>query len=460
MISALSLTLGVTVLLGVALWIRTEPLRATYPPILALALVAVGFLILPGFPEGWVPRRYGIEYTNGARVAGLLATLGFIAAFLCVSLISSRPGQHLARCRQAFLKVGTGASTKSPYAWRALVLLLLGSTLAVFARLWQIWTVGVSSFVPDRIALTSGTGYWTMVSGWSLPLFMLAVALFTTQRGAGGWMRLARVGVVGWAGLLAVISGLVAIDRARSLLPLALGLATWLLLQPRLRRAIGAPAFVLFATILVLVAGGLGAVRQSLSSGAPLALQFDVSDASRAAFKALGEFENLWWLADNPDRWEPTGGSTLLATATGFVPRAIWDSKPLGGGPTLRNWIRPGTYDLSGGRHLTSYTTGLLPELVMNFGWSAVLWGGWIYGALLAAMSKVLTLVRGPGSYVLWIFVMFKSSDVLRLEVFGVVADVYGALLCVTIWALLSRMRLTLGHRRSAFTPQPMRGNV
>lgn len=83
----------------------------------------------------------------------------------------------------------------------------------------------------------------------------------------------------------------------------------------------------------------------------------------------FGKYENLLWLNDNSEKWNLMYGKTFMAGFTNTVPRKIWKNKPLGGGPALRNWIKPGTYDLNSkdARNITSYTTGLPTESYMNF---------------------------------------------------------------------------------------------
>lgn len=76
----------------------------------------------------------------------------------------------------------------------------------------------------------------------------------------------------------------------------------------------------------------------------------------------------LWMLENNHDLYL---GLTYISGFLSFIPRFLWEDKPLGAGPILSNLVTPGSYIL-GGEGNTSLTTGLLTESVMNFGWGGV----------------------------------------------------------------------------------------
>jgi oligosaccharide repeat unit polymerase len=80
---------------------------------------------------------------------------------------------------------------------------------------------------------------------------------------------------------------------------------------------------------------------------------------------SFGNDENLLWLIENDHQYY--FGLTYLAGLTNLVPRAIWDEKPWGAGPEIRNMIYPGSYTRDG-QFNSSITTGLLTEARMNFG--------------------------------------------------------------------------------------------
>lgn len=61
-------------------------------------------------------------------------------------------------------------------------------------------------------------------------------------------------------------------------------------------------------------------------------------------------------------------GTTFLAGFSNFIPRGIWPDKPLGAGPLITNFINPGSYGI-GLSGISSYTTGIITEAYMNFGY-------------------------------------------------------------------------------------------
>jgi hypothetical protein len=70
-------------------------------------------------------------------------------------------------------------------------------------------------------------------------------------------------------------------------------------------------------------------------------------------------------------------GSTLLVTALGFIPRAIWPEKPVGIGKDLTRYYVGPYYEPTEGY---SVTVTLPADLYLNFGWVGVVLGGFLLG--------------------------------------------------------------------------------
>lgn len=111
----------------------------------------------------------------------------------------------------------------------------------------------------------------------------------------------------------------------------------------------------------------------------------------------FGKFENIVWMNDNMDKWSPLYGKTFMAGFTNFVPRKLWANKPLGGGPAMRNWIKPGSYDLDAkdAKNITSTTTGYPTECYMNFHVIGFVVGGFILACFLALLKNMLNRING-----------------------------------------------------------------
>jgi hypothetical protein len=99
------------------------------------------------------------------------------------------------------------------------------------------------------------------------------------------------------------------------------------------------------------------------------------------------------WLIENP--YTRLRGWTYMAAVTNFVPRVLWSSKPLGGGPALKNMISPGSY-VVGEEGNSSLTTGLMTEAMMNFGYVGVPVVTLVFGYLLGLISNRLNATIDP----------------------------------------------------------------
>jgi len=117
--------------------------------------------------------------------------------------------------------------------------------------------------------------------------------------------------------------------------------------------------------------------------------------------EGFGSHENVLWLLDNRQKLEL--GATYFAAVANFVPRAIWPEKPLGGGPRLRNMIKPGSY-VVGERGNTSYTTGVIAEAMMNFGWLGVIIIGIFHGIAISFSGKILSRARDAHAVLIGLF--------------------------------------------------------
>ena len=124
----------------------------------------------------------------------------------------------------------------------------------------------------------------------------------------------------------------------------------------------------------------------------------------------FGKFENVLWLNDNIKKWDYSYGKTFLAGFTNFIPRIIWKSKPLGAGPLLKNYIVPFSYSIRDD-YVSSYTTGLLTESIMNFGWFGLFIIPFFLSMSLYYLKKLLIKVYTNKSFIdlsIYVFVLFS----------------------------------------------------
>ncbi len=117
-----------------------------------------------------------------------------------------------------------------------------------------------------------------------------------------------------------------------------------------------------------------------------------VEDALEGGF---GNHENVVWLAAND--FETQYGKTYLAGLLSPIPRVFWPEKPVGAGPTLKNFVFPGSYEV--GRHgISSVTTGMVTEAYMNGGILGVGLMGIVTGILLRLLSMLRPFCTNPWS--------------------------------------------------------------
>lgn len=321
--------------------------------------------------------------------------------------------------------------------------------LASWSVLGNIHTVGVEGYLSDRLANRSFGGT-VLLTNWIYVACITSYYLYlTTDRMRSPNLR--RLSFLLFIVSLAYCFYFFFMTGSRNsifLLVLSL-LALWISRRWVVGR--GIPKFRLLAIAAALVVGFsfLGYFRGN---------QFDVDSAGvffddtrgqliRGLNGAFGNNENLLWLEEHPQ--DLLMGSTYVAGLVNFVPRAVWPNKPIGAGPILRNYIVPYSYSV-GARGNSSYTTGLLNELQMNFGlWFSLAFSPLI-GFLLALGTKRMFSARSGVGYLTW-FIGLCLSAVLVLygEFLGILWRVIVTMLPLVVFTVLisiGRSRLWSGR--------------
>ncbi|MDA0129877.1 O-antigen polysaccharide polymerase Wzy [Vibrio sp. MarTm2] len=155
-------------------------------------------------------------------------------------------------------------------------------------------------------------------------------------------------------------------------------------------------------------------------------------------FNAFGSIENTMWLVENKDLQDVTLGSTFYTVAVGWVPRSIWKEKPVGGGPTLRNLIHPGSYDIVNGFQLSSYSPGIIAESYINFGFFGFIIVGIPFGVFLSFFARMLSLVNNDYELVTWVICLYAIGYMMTGEVFGTFARLFQFILPIVMLFFLS----------------------
>lgn len=158
---------------------------------------------------------------------------------------------------------------------------------------------------------------------------------------------------------------------------------------------------------------------------------------------AFGNDEARIWLLENEQSL--LLGSTFAAAFLNVVPRDVWPDKPLGAGPILINYIRPGAYVL-GQTGNSSLTTGLITEGQMNFGVLGVFPLLFLWAFLANRFSQVsLTSNDVTKKTVFLMLMVFSSSTLLYAEFLGFFART--ATIVAPCFFLAWALRITLSTK-------------
>jgi oligosaccharide repeat unit polymerase len=159
------------------------------------------------------------------------------------------------------------------------------------------------------------------------------------------------------------------------------------------------------------------------------ALSYEIEHSIVSNF---GNFEHLVWLIEKSAHWSILWGKTFIAGFLNIIPRSIWPSKWLGGGPHLKNIIEPGSYSLNGDK-VTSYTTGLIVESFMNFRYFAVFIIGFLMGCVLFLLKYVLLKIKKTKNIILFVLYIYITFSITFMLMFGEFLGIYSRTLIVSI---------------------------
>jgi hypothetical protein len=291
---------------------------------------------------------------------------------------------------------------------------------------------GLATFMYNRIVILSGKGFYLLPLKWFLSYLLiywinrLAISLKTGKRLLG-------IGIL-VISLFTCASGALQGSRSGAMVPLLYMLVLWAILRGPAQSNLKPILVVLVCVCTIVVVGVfLGPVRERIAGGSSDVVGANLKPIDlRRVILRLNNFravESTIWLAEHMRDKDMMLGSTFLAIATGVVPRAVWENKPLGGGPALGNLVSPGSYDLISGKNLTTYSPGIVVEGYLNFGFPGFIIGGILFGILLASLAKCFGRVRGPIGFAVWIYALWSLLGLLTAEVLGSIAGVSGVLL-------------------------------
>jgi len=398
-----------------------------------IALVHFYVPVLQSFVEFY---RYQSSYRDDTKVYAYIsgALIFFAILFFFMLLIT-----YMRRGSVSVLSSPSSVSQSSKIYW---FLLLVGipSVLAVFYNLSLIFSVGIEYYMKNRIFFGTGSGLQKLAPNFlSIGLMMLFSQLVWGKRSfflnKASWL----VFLVG--SLLLIAYFLISGSRNSVFLLFLNYIMCYLFLADRRSNQL--------SNILICSVAGLflfsylGYERKDVL-GYELEYKSSAEMLVEGVNGAFGNHENLLWLIEH-DFNDYQYGGTYYAGFMNFVPRTLWEKKPVGGGPILVNQIYPGSYTV-GEKSLSSLTPGAITEGYLNFGELFAPFVVLFYSLFLTLQVWSIRYIRNPISLAFYsYFVSITNVSLIYGEFLGVFTR--GALVLVGSWLLIYIIN-RLGRKR------------
>ena len=402
--------------------------------------------IMPVLKELSGVQTYPFQYALAAKLTTLVYLIIFTgAAVLAYTLLGGFSARNFPALRPLTRRE------------RRRILLLIGvpAILALAFLVYRFVGEDLALYMKDRIAARRGLGPIVVLSFCAILYVAISLLDYLLQRRSGCRGGTARLWLI------------LTITAAICLLTLLLGnrnfvfnlIGILLIAMLGIFRIKVRGLFVIAPLLLTvaLVFSGWAKIRMNLDDpSASGSMNGRVSDLLVYGLNGgFGNVENLYFLVDREHAWQPLYGKTVLAALVNPVPRAIWQDKPYGGGPELRNMIAPGSYSLDG-RFLTSYTTGLPAEGLMNFR----SWGPLLFGLVLGAILAGLRALYARQRLVTPLAVVFYSYSVFVFGFGLLYMELLGGWSRYFIAGILVQSVLWLGDRRVVMRRPVVQGSL
>lgn len=387
------------------------------------------YIILPIIQYKFDDFRYGINYSEGTLLYGLIYIIGF--ALITIGTYILLGGSSYKNSRFHILEWDS-VSQKIKMVYLLIIVL---SNIYVFTYFFKyIVSLGYSNYLVNRIVLLSGKGYLIFILMSIIPFTVFqAVEVFISRKTQVRSSKLVLIITFICAFLPSIVLG----SRTNFVLPIVLILVSILVLTNKGKKISFRQAVLVFISLcfLLYITLFLQDYRQNLMLSG-----YEITNKDSVIKKISGGFgtaENIfWWHENNIDIY--LMGKTLVSVLVGFIPRSIWVDKPFGGGPEFSNIIRPGSYDQSLSS-ITSYTTGLPFEFMMNFGFMGAVIGGVFFGFLLSVLSKVSNKINNSIQFTIWICLYYSIFSYLHGEFFGITSKIVIFLTLIFVIDILNK---------------------
>jgi oligosaccharide repeat unit polymerase len=234
----------------------------------------------------------------------------------------------------------------------------------VYKSVYYIFSLGIDSYIQDRLTLETGNGFVLLMSHWlyiSVIIFFFILQLNTYKKYNILLITLFIISFV-----LTIIYYTINSNRNSLFLLVLILLIVYFVFN---KKKVDLSKLNFFDKMKFFIVIVIATLFFQYQGNERKANQMDNSKVESGFIEgmngAFGNHENIVWLILH--KFDLQFGATYLSGFTNFIPRSIWPDKPLGSGPVLKNMISPGSY-VVGRKGNSSVTTGLFTESLMNFG--------------------------------------------------------------------------------------------
>ena len=355
--------------LALALFMSKNKLRGILKQPLAIFLVCFAFiyLFIPIFMVKYGLYRFQSSYDDSSYF--IVNLLLMVLTYSIFNLVMGK-----SRNKIEFIKINYKTNIIIS------IFILLPAILASLFLFKYILGFNYTHFIAHRVFFLKGMGFLILLLNLFYVYLSLFVANFVLNK-----KKIFKLNVLFFifVCLLAISSFTMIGTRFSSFILLILLLYIFFFVSKRIKKRHTIVLSIIFIFLLVAIPF-LGYIRRNMYV---LDGDHSILDIKEGGFLILeslsgnfGHYEINLWLFNN--KWEIQRGKTFLAGFLNFIPRAIFPDKPYGGGPTLVNFIYPGSYSKYN-ENLTSPTPGLPAESFMNFGYWGFIIIGFLHGIIL-----------------------------------------------------------------------------
>lgn len=407
------------------------------PIIFFLLGSATIYIVVPGIMLLFDWKWHNIEYSNASYLKANLMVFGYIMVVVIMyylmhyfSLKNNVELKHH-RYKNIYFK---------PLSKKQLVTLIIIFFIPIFFDtlflVKYMFQFGMSEYLNNRIILRKGMGLYVLISFMSTLLIPILFAhLLLKLKNKNKIFKIFALSFFLIIAVLPFISAFVLLGNRLPAFIMSILLIIVYLIVMEKKVSLKLISKYLFGFIILFLfftfAGFLRLIRGDISK---IDVDFVLSIYSLELKKAFvfnfGNFEHLVWLIEHSNNWDILYGKTFFAGLVNIIPRSLLENKLLGGGPTLKNIIHPGSYDLSA-KNITSFTTGIAIETFMNFKYFGLLIIPFFHSIILLILKSISNHIKGNILLlIVYLYLIFAFSFLIM---FGEFLGIYTMCLIVTL---------------------------